>query len=126
MRGGDIQQSQLFSYGSLEDRIPPDHPLRAIRAMKATPHVAQNDRHRRSAIGARTTRHDGYLLSQRRRKLVQEAFGWMTTIALQRKPRFRGLARVGLMLNIAAAAYNLVRIRNLSVQAGRSPRESKI
>jgi transposase len=91
--------------------------VEAARAMNATPHVAQNGCRRRSAIDARTTRHDGYLLSQRRRKLVEEAFGWMKTIALQRKTRFRGLARVGFMFNIAAAAYNLIRIRNLSVQA---------
>jgi hypothetical protein len=67
----------------------------ATRRLKATPHVAQNDRHRRSAIDERTTRHEGYEISQRKRKRVEEVFGWIKTVALQRKTRFRGLERVG-------------------------------
>jgi transposase len=85
----------------------------ALRERKVTPHVAQNNSRRRSAIDARTTRHDGYGLSQRKRKRVEEVFGWMKTVALQRKTRFRGLERVGWMFTFAAAAYNLVRMRNL-------------
>lgn len=85
----------------------------ALRTMKVTPHVAQNDTSRRSAIDERTTRHDGYALSQRKRKRVEEVFGWVKTIALQRKTRFRGLERVGWMFTLAASAYNLVRMRNL-------------
>jgi transposase len=85
----------------------------AMRAMKVTPHVAQNDTNRRSAIDDRTTRHDGYAISQRKRKRVEEVFGWVKTIALQRKTRFRGLERVGWMFTLAASAYNLVRMRNL-------------
>jgi IS5 family transposase len=88
----------------------------ALRAMNVTPHVAQNDTARRSAIDARTTRHEGYDVSQRKRKRVEEVFGWMKTVALQRKTRFRGVARVGCMFTFAAAAYNLVRMRNLTVQ----------
>jgi transposase len=88
----------------------------ALRERKATPHVAQNDTNRRSAVDDRTTRHEGYGVSQRKRKRVEEVFGWIKTIALQRKTRFRGLDRVGWMFTLAAAAYNLVRIRNLSVQ----------
>ena len=81
--------------------------------MKVTPHLAQNDSHRRSAVDARTTRHDGYAISQRKRKRVEEVFGWMKTVALQRKTRFLGPDRTGWMFTLAAAAYNLVRIRNL-------------
>jgi transposase len=85
----------------------------ATRELNVTPHVAQNDRHRHSAIDQRTTRHEGYAISQRKRKRVEEVFGWMKTVALQRKTRFRGLDRVGWMFTLAATAYNLVRMRNL-------------
>jgi len=85
----------------------------ATRELKVTPHVAQNDSNRRSAIDERTTRHEGYAVSQRKRKRVEEVFGWIKTVAHQRKTRFRGLARVGWMFTLAAAAYNLVRMRNL-------------
>lgn len=84
-----------------------------LREMKVTPHVAQNNTNRRSAVDARTTRHAGYAISQRTRKRVEEVFGWMKTIALQRKTRFRGPDRTGWMFTLAAAAYNLVRMRNL-------------
>jgi transposase len=87
--------------------------VKQLREMKVTPHVAQNDSHRRSAVDARTTRHDGYAISQRKRKRVEEVFGWMKTVALQRKTRFLGPDRTGWMFTLAAAAYNLVRIRNL-------------
>ena len=84
-----------------------------LRALRITPHVAQNDSNRRSAIDGRTTRHDGYTVSQRKRKRVEEVFGWMKTVALQRKTRFRGPDRVGWMFTFAAAAYNLIRMRKL-------------
>ena len=76
--------------------------VEATRELNVTPHVAQNNNHRRSAIDERTTRHDGYAVSQRKRKRVEEVFGWMKTVALQRKTRFRGLARVGWMFTFAA------------------------
>jgi transposase len=85
------------------------------RAQGITPHVAQNDTNRASAIDGRTTCHEGYAVSQRKRKRVEEVFGWMKTVALQRKTRFRGSDRVGWMFTFAAAAYNLVRMRNLEV-----------
>jgi transposase len=87
-----------------------------LRDLQVTPHVAQNMTNRRSAIDARTTRHDGYAVSQRKRKRVEEVFGWLKTVALQRKTRFRGPDRVGWMFTLAAAAYNLVRMRNLMAQ----------
>ena len=90
--------------------------IEQMRSLQVTPHVAQNDTNRRSAIDGRTTRHPGYAVSQRKRKRVEEVFGWMKTVALQRKTRFRGPDRVGWMFTFAAAAYNLVRIRNLTFQ----------
>ena len=85
-----------------------------LRAEGVTPHVAQNVTHRRSAIDGRTTRHPGYAVSQQKRKLVEEIFGWLKTVALLRKTRHRGVRRVGWMFTFAAAVYNLVRIRNLT------------
>jgi hypothetical protein len=88
--------------------------VQQLRAMNVTPHVAQNvNRSGGSAIDARTTRHEGYAISQRKRKRVEEVFGWLKTVALQRKTRFRGTDRVGWMFTLGAAAYNLVRMRNL-------------
>lgn len=85
-----------------------------LRNMEITPHVAQNDTKRRSAVDERTTRHAGYQLSQKKRKRVEEVFGWMKCIGLLRKLRHRGLERVGWMFTFTAAAYNLIRIRNLT------------
>ncbi len=85
-----------------------------LRGMNVTPHVAQNTaRPGGSAIDGRTTRHPGYGISQRRRKIVEEFFGWLKTVAGQRKTKYRGLWRVGWAFTFAAAAYNLVRMRNL-------------
>jgi transposase len=84
-----------------------------LRTMNVRAHVAQNLNGRRSAIDGRTTRHAGYARSQRLRKRIEEAFGWMKTIAGQRKTRFRGVDRVGWSFAFAAAAYNLVRLPKL-------------
>ena len=81
--------------------------------MHVTPHVAQNTTNRRSAIDGRTTSHPGYAISQRKRKRVEEIFGWMKTIGLLRKLRHRGGRRVTWIFRFTAAAFNLVRIRNL-------------
>ena len=83
------------------------------RGFEVTPHVAQNTNGRASAIDERTTRHPGYTISQRVRKRVEEIFGWMKTIGLMRKTRHKGEDRVGWMFTFTAAAYNLIRIRNL-------------
>lgn len=92
--------------------------VQAVRTAGVTPHVAQNQTHRRSAIDGRTTRHPGYSLSQTRRKRVEEIFGWGKTIGLLDKLRHRGVARVGWVFTFTAAAYNLVRIRNLLTATG--------
>jgi transposase len=94
------------------------HFVADLRCMHVTPHVAQNVTNRRSAIDARTTRHGGYAISQRRRKRVEEAFGWMKTIGLLRKLRHRGGPTVDWIFRFAAAAYNLIRIRNLVYATG--------
>ena len=90
-----------------------------LRQLGATPHVAQfaSGLRRRSAIDRRTTRHPGYAISQQKRKLVEQAFGWMKTIALLRKLRHRGGARVDWIFTFTAAAYNLVRMRPLIAEA---------
>jgi transposase len=84
-----------------------------LRSMKVTPHVAQNTSGRSSAIDGRTTRHAGYAVSQRIRKRIEEAFGWIKTIAGQEQTRFRGCDRVGWAFTFAAAAYNLMRLPKL-------------
>jgi transposase len=84
------------------------------RNMNVTPHVAQNlKRSGGSAIDGRTTRHGGYEISQKKRKRIEECFGWLKTVAFMRKVRHRGLEKVGWVFTFAAAAYNLVRMKNL-------------
>jgi hypothetical protein len=77
--------------------------------------VAQNTSNRSRRIDARTKRHAGYVQSQKRRKRVEEVFGWMKTVGLVRKTRHRGRPKVGWVFTFTAAAYNLVRMRNLLV-----------
>ena len=86
--------------------------------MNVTPHVAQNTSGRRSAIDGRTTQHGGYAVSQRIRKRIEEAFGWIKTVAGQEKTKFRGIERVGWAFTFAAAAYNLVRLPKLLAEPG--------
>jgi len=87
------------------------------RHMRVTPHVAQNLKRRGgSAIDGRTTKHPGYAISQRKRKRVEECFGWLKTIALLRKVRHRGVCKVHWIFTLACAAYNLVRMRNLAAR----------
>jgi len=88
-----------------------------LRQCNATPHVAQNTTHRRSAIDARTTRHPGYAVSGRVRKRIEEVFGWTKATAGFRKTRHRNLARVGWMFTLTATAYNLVRLPMLLGEA---------
>jgi transposase len=85
------------------------------RALRVTPHVARNlARPGGSALDARTVRHPGYAVSQWIRKQVEETFGWMKTIGGLRRTRYRGRARVQMHAYLVAAAYNLMRIANLS------------
>jgi len=136
-RNGLIVTTELFQANGTAERdaalvmleqIPGDHRatvgadkaydtkdfVAECRTMRVTPHVAQNTkRSGGSAIDERTTRHDGYAISQKKRKRIEESFGWLKTIALMRKVRHRGILKVGWVFTFAAAAYNLVRMRNL-------------
>ena len=87
----------------------------ATRALGVTPHVAQKAKH--SAIDGRTTRHAGYAVSQRKRKLVEQVFGWMKTVGGLRRLRHRGGERVDWIVTFTAAAYNLIRLRTLLATA---------
>jgi len=86
-----------------------------LRQMNVTPHVARKVK--RSAIDARTTRHATYAISQRKRKLIEEAFGWAKTIAGMAKVKVRGLARVRHCFTLAMVAYNLIRMPRLLAEA---------
>jgi len=83
------------------------------RARKFTPHVAQNTTNRRSRIDGRTTTHTGYGESQRRRKLVEQGFGWEKTVGLLRKVRHRGRENVDWVFVFAVGVYDMIRIRTL-------------
>lgn len=86
-----------------------------LRQMGVTPHFARYAHHRRrSTIDGRTTRHPGYQISQRRRKIVEEVFGWLKTVGGFRKVRWIGRAAIEWRYLLALAAYNLVRMTNLS------------
>jgi hypothetical protein len=84
-----------------------------MRDRNATPHVAQNDNGRASAIDGRTTRHPGYRVSLLLRKRIEEVFGWTKTIGGQRKTHFRGTPRVNWIFTLAVAAYDLIRLPKL-------------
>ena len=90
--------------------------IAALRERRVTPHVAQNQSGRRSAVDGRVTSHGGYRKSQRVRKRVEEIFGWMKTVGGGRKLRYIGQARNQLWAELTAAAYNLVRIVRLSME----------
>src|SRR5215207_1215976 len=94
-----------------------------LRRRRVTPHIAIDGhvrvtgKPRKTAIDGRTTRHPGYAISQLIRKRIEEPFGWVKTVAVLRKTRHRGVARVGWMFTIAMAAYNLIRIPKLLAPA---------
>ena len=87
--------------------------INELRSMKVTPHVAQNTSGCSSAIDGRTTRHAGYAVSQRIRKRIEEAFGWIKMVAGLEQTKFRGRDRVGWAFRFAATAYNLTRLPKL-------------
>lgn len=89
--------------------------IQSCRELSITPHVAQNVHARkRSAIDRRTTRHGGYLASQKVRRAIEKSFGWLKSYGGWRKTRFRGLDRVALDAHLSVAAYNLLRIGRLT------------
>ncbi len=85
--------------------------VETLRLIRVTPHLASKVRC--GALDGRTTRHPGYAVSQRKRKLVEQIFGWMKTVGVMRKTRHRGTARVGWTFVFTLAVYNLIRLRNL-------------
>jgi IS5 family transposase len=89
-----------------------DH-VAALRRIGVTPHVAQNDTARRSAIDARTTRHVGYGMSQSRRPMIECIFGWGKQHGTMRKTKHRGLAAVAADFMLNLIGYNLVRLPKL-------------
>jgi len=91
--------------------------VRELREMNITPHVAQNNRNRASAIDERTTRHLSYEVSQRKRKRIEESFGWMKIIGMLKKVKLRGLEKVGWLFTFVGAAYNLNRLQRLRAAA---------
>jgi Transposase DDE domain len=146
MRGDDEQTGALFSHVSCEARVPSDHPLRLIRAVvdealdvlspefdrlyarvgrqrRVTPHVAVDGRvsklglRRGSGIDGRTLRRPGYAASQRVRKRIEAVFGWIKSSARLRQTEHRGRERVGWRFDLAATAYNLIRLPKLLATA---------
>ena len=89
--------------------------VKELRELNITPHVAQNTSNRRSAIDGRTTSHLSYAVSLRIRKRIEEGFGWMKTVGRIRKTLYRGVKKIAMQLDLHAAAYNLVRMRNLGL-----------
>ncbi len=106
------RRGQRFTLGA--DKAYDNRDLvTTLQAMNITPHVAQNNKNRRSAIDGRTTRHRGYAMSQSRRPIIERAFGWLKTVAGMRKVKLRGLEKVSWLFQYAVAAYNLWRIPRL-------------
>lgn len=91
--------------------------IAGCQGMNVTPHVAQNVKRKGgSAIDGRTTRHEGYAISIKKRKRVEEPFGWGKTVGQIRQVKVRGLARVNTLLQMTFIGWNLTRIRNLQDQ----------
>ena len=88
---------------------------RELRERGITPHIAL--RKGGTSVDGRTTRHEGYQVSQRKRKRVEEIFGWAKTVGLIRKAKMRGKAKVEWLFTMSIAVFNLVRMRNLEAEA---------
>jgi len=106
-RGSTVGADKLYDNSEFVD---------GCRSLGIVPHVAQNTKNRSSRIDGRTTKHTGYDVSQNKRKRVEEIFGWMKTVGGLRKLRYRGRRRVNWIFAFCSAAFNLVRIVNLTVQ----------
>lgn len=85
--------------------------VEGCRNLRITPHVASKDKG--SAVDQRTLRHAGYTVSQRKRKRVEEPFGWMKLVAQLRQVKQRGKAQVGALFQMGMMGWNLIRMRNL-------------
>jgi transposase len=107
-----VKRAHRSTLGGDKNYDTRDH-VKALRELGVTPHVAQNNRNRRSAIDDRTTSHPGYEVSQRKRKCVEQVFGWGKVVGPIRKAKHRGVRRVGWIFTFTQAAFNLVRMRPL-------------
>jgi transposase len=86
-----------------------------LQELQVTPHFAQNNKRRSSAVDGRTTRHEGYAMSQSRRPIIERVFAWLKSVAGLRQVKLRGREKVGWLFQYAAAAYNLWRIPRLAL-----------
>jgi|SRR5579863_1412797 len=93
--------------------------VQAAREIQVTPHVAQHTK-RASMIDGRTTRHEGYSISLQKRKRIEQIFGWLKTVGGMRKLRHRGRGTVQWMFTLALSAYNMVRMRTITLQAAKA------
>ena len=95
-----------------------DELCTALRALNVTPHVAQNihARKKTSSIDGRTTRHWGYEISIRKRKRIEEIFGWLKEHSLMRRPHFRGMKRISAAFIFSMSVYNIVRMQNMTAK----------
>src|SRR4029453_13255595 len=109
---GDVAGTGRITLGSDKAFDVAEH-VASLRESNGTPHVAQTATNRSSAIDGRTTRHPGYAMSQRIRKRIEEAFGWIKAPGGLPKTGHRGLERVGWTFPFTAAAYNLIRLPKL-------------
>ena len=115
----DLEGDQNKTLGA-DKHYDQDGFCKKLRDQKITPHVAQNihSRKHRSAIDGRTTRHEGYEISQRKRKRVEEIFGWLKQFSILRRPHLRGIKNMEFLFKFAVSAYNLIRITNIAMQTG--------
>ncbi len=118
MIGPFTDETQAITLGADNATYDTNDFVKDLRSMKVTPHVAQNVNSRRSGFEGRTTRHPGDGVSRRIRKRIEEAFGWIKTVAGQGKTKLRGRDRVGWAFTFAAAAYTLVRLPKLMTETG--------
>ena len=109
---GETPRRRRITLGATRATTWPAGFVDELRQHEVTPRVAKKIRY--SAVDGRTTRHPTYEVSQRMRKRVEEIFGWLKTVGMTRKVRHRGLPRMDWNFIFALAAYNLVRIRNLT------------
>jgi hypothetical protein len=92
--------------------------IQSLRGRGIRPHIARIEGRRTPGLDERTTRHESYRISQRKRKRIEEIFGWLRTYGGLRKTRFIGVARVQLQAHLAGAAYNLLRMSRLQLGTG--------
>ena len=89
-----------------------------LRSKRIAPHIAQIDGRKTPGLDRRTTRHAGYAVSQRKRKRIEEIFGWMKAYGGLRRTLMRGVSRVQMHAYIVGAAYNLLRMSRLQPATG--------